>query len=56
MMVAIRFDNIDLPGTGRADHENVVTAGDRHFDRALHVPLTFHVAEIDIVTLMRGEK
>ena len=42
--------------TRRADHENVVTAGDRDLDRAFDVMLTFHVSEIDIVTLVGCEK
>lgn len=33
-----------------------MTAGDRHLDRALDVPLAFDVREIDLVTLMRGEE
>src|SRR5438046_9818973 len=41
---------------GRTNHQDVVTAGDGHFDGALNVPLPFHVAEINIVTLMRGEE
>jgi len=45
-----------FPGSGRADHEQVVAAGDGHFDCALHVSLPFHVAEVDFVILMRFEK
>src|SRR5947199_5121565 len=41
---------------GRADHQSVVTAGDGHFNRALHVALTLDITEIDVVTLVRGEK
>ena len=33
-----------------------MTAGDGHFDGAFNVPLPLHVAEINIVTLMRGEE
>ena len=43
-------------GTGRPDHEHVVPAGDRHFDRALHVRLAFDVGEIDLVILVGGEE
>ena len=45
-----------FPGTGRSDHEQVMAARDRHFDRALHMPLPFHVTEIDFVILMRFEE
>src|SRR4029077_2423440 len=41
---------------GRPDHQDVVTAGDSHLDRALHVALALHIAEIDVVTLVRGEE
>ena len=41
---------------GRTDHEHVVTAGHRHFDRALHVALAFYVAEIDVVILVRRKE
>ena len=40
----------------RTNHQRVMTAGDRHFNRSLHVPLPLHVAEIDVVTLVRGEE
>src|SRR6266496_1980963 len=40
----------------RTDHQHVVTASDGHFYRALYVALPLHVAEINIVTLMRSEK
>src|SRR4029077_17408041 len=43
-------------GAGRADHQDVVTAGYCHFHGAFDVALTFYVVEIDIVVLMRGEK
>src|SRR5436189_2564885 len=33
-----------------------MAACDRHFDRALHMPLPLHVTEIDLVTLMCVEK
>ena len=33
-----------------------MTAGHGHFDGALDVSLAFHVAEIDVVILVRGEK
>jgi hypothetical protein len=33
-----------------------VTAGDSYLDRALDVTLAFHIAEIDVVILMRGEE
>src|SRR6476620_1179091 len=42
--------------TRRADHQDVVTAGDGYLDRAFDVALAFHVAEIDVVTLVRGEE
>src|SRR5437667_6958989 len=42
--------------TGRTNHQDIVTASDSHFDGALNVPLPLHVAEINIVTLMRGEE
>ena len=45
-----------LAGTGRADHEDVVPAGDRDFDRALDMALAFDVGEIDVVILMGGEE
>ena len=45
-----------LPRAGRADHENVVTARDRDFDRALDVPLAFDVRKIDVVVLVAGEE
>ena len=56
MIVGDAFRQHRFAGTGRPDHQDVVTAGDGHFDRALHVALAFHVAEIDIVTLVRGEE
>src|SRR5438046_10290899 len=43
-------------GTGRPDHQDVVTAGHRHFDSAFDVSLAFHVAKIDVVRLMRGKE
>src|SRR5204863_9736361 len=42
--------------SGRADNQDVVTACDSHLDCALDVTLAFHVAEIDIVTLVRGKE
>ena len=33
-----------------------MTAGDGDFNRAFHMRLSFHVAKIDIVVLVRGEK
>src|SRR5215471_7802600 len=39
----------------RADHQDVVTTGDSHFDRTLYVSLPFHVTEIDVVTLVSRE-
>ena len=56
MIVAMRFDEHRFARAGRTDHQDVVTAGDRDFDRAFHVSLAFHVGEIDIVILMRREK
>ena len=41
---------------GRPDHEDVVTAGDRDFDRAFHVALAFDVGEIDVVILVGREE
>ncbi len=43
-------------GAGRADHEQIVAAGDGDFDGALDVALAFHVGEIDFVVLMVGEE
>src|SRR5439155_8458502 len=40
----------------RPDHENVVSAGNGHFQRPLHVRLTFYIPEIDLVALMGREK
>ena len=31
-------------------------AGDRYFDRALHVPLPFHIAEVHLIPLMGFKK
>src|SRR2546421_8223073 len=45
-----------LSGTRRPNHENIVTAGDRDLDCALHMRLSFHVGKIDIVVLVRREK
>ena len=56
MMVGDAFREHRFAGAGRADHQHVVSAGDRHFDRALDVALAFDIAEIDFVILMRGEK
>ena len=42
--------------TRRPDHQDVMTAGDGHLDRALYVTLAFHVIEIDVVALVRGEE
>ena len=42
--------------TRGSDHEDIVTAGHRDFDRAFNVALTFHVAEIDVVALVRRKK
>ena len=56
MIVGDPFREHRFAGAGRADHQNVVTAGDCDFDRAFDVALAFHVAKIDIVILMRGEK
>src|SRR5437660_5758764 len=50
------FGQHRLSRTRGTDHQHVVPASDRHLDGALDVALTFHVAEIDLVTLMRGEK
>ena len=33
-----------------------MTTRNRDFDRAFNVALAFHVAEIDVVILMRGKK
>src|SRR6202171_2527058 len=41
---------------GRTDHENVVPAGNGHFDRAFDGALSFYVGKIDLVVLVRGEK
>lgn len=43
-------------GTGRTDHQQVVPAGDRHFNGAFDVALPFHVTEIDLVILVGGEE
>src|SRR5439155_23191094 len=40
----------------RTDHQGVVTTGNCHLDRALCVTLSFHVAEIDVVILVRSEE
>src|SRR5947209_1964057 len=45
-----------LSGTGRSDHKQVMSARDCHLDRALHMALSLHVTEIDVVTLMGLEK
>jgi len=39
-----------------ADHEQVVSAGDGHLDRAFHMALAFDVAEIDLVILVGGKE
>ena len=56
MIVAMRFDEHRFARAGRADHEQIVPARDGDFDRALHVLLAFHVAEIDLVALMRARR
>src|SRR5439155_2817073 len=45
-----------LPRTRRANHENVVPAGDCHFNCAFDVALPFHVCKIDVVTLVGRKK
>ena len=45
-----------LARAGRPDHQDVVTTGDGHFDRTFDVALALHVAKIDIVVLVAGEK
>ena len=45
-----------LPRARRPDEQNVVPAGDSHFDCPLDVALTFYVAKIDVVRLVRCEK
>jgi len=43
-------------GPGRADHEQIVAAGDGDFDGALDVSLAFYVGEIDLVVLVSREE
>lgn len=43
-------------GAGRADHEEVVAAGDGDFDGAFGTGLTLDFGEIDVVFLMLGEE
>src|SRR5262245_3725434 len=45
-----------FPRARRTDHEDIVTACDGYLDGALDVALAFYIAEIDVVTLVRGEK
>ena len=45
-----------LARAGRANHENVVTAGNCDFDCPFDVSLSFHVCKIDIVILMGCKK
>lgn len=45
-----------LPGAGRTDHENIVSAGDGDLERAFDVGLPFDIAEIDLVILVGGEE
>src|SRR5260370_11021096 len=45
-----------LSRSWRTNHEDVVTASDRHFDGALNVPLPLHVAEINILTLIGSKE
>src|SRR6185369_7670581 len=42
--------------TRRADHEDIVTAGDGYLDGTLDVSLTFYIAEIDIIILVGSEE
>ena len=56
MMVAMRFESMDLPGSGRTNHQDVVTARHSHFQGSLDVALAFDVAEVDFVILMGGKK
>jgi len=36
-----------VSGAGRADHEQIVSAGRRHFERALGAFLAFDVGEVE---------
>src|SRR4029453_4630365 len=41
---------------GGADYKGVVTASHCDFNGAFDVSLAFHLAEIDVITLVRGKK
>ena len=39
-----------------ADHQDIMSTGDSYFDCAFDMALAFHIAEIDVITLVRSEK
>jgi hypothetical protein len=56
MIVAMRFESIDLPDPGGPIMSRLWPPATGDFDRALHVPLPFYVAEIDVELLMLLEE
>ena len=50
------FGQHRFAGPRRTNHQGVVAARDGDFDCAFYVALSFHIAEIDVVTLMCSEE